>query len=117
MRDNAAPGEFALAWRAASIHFLSGHQTESALLAQQFPRGLFADSLRARNIRYMILTPTSTMELGLLSSALLASCMNFHLTQRYPGGVLLLEPTPSNLVTEDACAALTEFGRLYQPQS
>ena len=117
VRDNAAPGEFALAWRAASIHFLSGHQTESALLAQRFPRGLFADSLRARNIRYVILTPTSTMELGLLSSALLASCINFHLTRRYPGGVLLLEPTPSNLVTEDACAALTEFRRLYQPQS
>ena len=113
VRDNAAPGEFALAWRASSVYYLSGHKTESALLAQEFPLGHFADSLRVRNIR----TPTSTMELGLLSNALLASCMGFRLEHQYPGGVMLFSPTPSSATTDDACAALTEFKRLYPPQS
>ncbi len=117
VRDNAAPEEFALAWRAAAVHYLSGHKTESALIAEEFPRGQFADSLRVRNIRYVILTPTSTMELGLLSNALLASCINFRLEHQYPGGVLLFSPTPSAAAADDACAALTEFKRLYPPQS
>jgi len=116
VRDNAAPGEFALAWRASSVAFLSGHQTESELIAEQFPSGYLADSLRVRNIRYVILTPISNAELGPLSNALLASCMGFRLEHRYPGGVMLFSPTPSSSVTDDACAALTDFKRRFRPE-
>ncbi len=111
--EHAAPGEFAMAWRAAGVHFVSGHLTESGLVTSRIPRGALADSLRARNIGYVVLTPTANFELSEMSGALLASCTEFRLVQRFGAGTLVFAPGRSTGPTEDACQPLTDFKRRF----
>ena len=116
LRDSGATGDFALAVRAASVYFLSGYKTESALLAEHFPRGLFADSLSAHNIRYVILTPGSDIERTTLVETLFAACRQFEVTRRFPGGVLLLSLRSLTANSTDACTDLGEFRREFPNQ-
>lgn len=112
---HTAPNEYALGWRAPGIHFLSGRLAESALIVQEIPKGELAPALRERNIKFVLLSPGSGIELVQLSNALMRSCKDFRLERHFAAATLLLSPTPPSGPADDACVALTEFRNRYKP--
>ncbi len=103
--------DFVLAWRATTVHFISERLTESALVAEQVPLGEFGASLRARRIRFVVLTSMHLFERRQLADQLIASCMELRLVQTFDTGTILLETKPWTTPEESACAALTVYRR------
>lgn len=112
---HTTPNEYALAWRAPGIHYLTGRLTESALAVQAIPKGEMAAAMREQHIKFVLLTPGSGIELVQLSNALMRSCKDFKLERHFAAATLLFSPTPPSGPADDACLALTEFRNRYKP--
>ena len=108
---HAAPGEVILSWRTTAIYLLTGHVGESARLVERIPRGVLADSMRARGVRYALLTGMTEYERGRLAAALQESCRKLRVEAHFRPTALLLVPLVAGDTTPDACAAIVDFRR------
>ena len=109
VRRTSSANDVVLAWRPSSVHFLSTRRAESATLVGRVAAGELADTLRARGIRYALLTGINEFERGIYARALASSCTDFRVDGRFdPSALLLVTRAPGDR-SDDACAEIAEY--------
>lgn len=111
VRDHASANDAVLAVAAATVHFVSGHLTESATLVRRVPAAQLAPALRERGIRYVLVTSSRPFERGVVTRALSEACAAFRVEAHFPARTLLLSTFAPNDTTGNACADLADFRR------
>ena len=98
LRQHSDPADIVLSQYPASMNYLSGHRTESLGLAT-LPTQNARDTLRARNIRFVVVTVPWTAQ------TLLSSCTGLRLEADYSPFALVLS-TAELGDSADACSTL-----------
>lgn len=110
LRLHAAPADVVLTERPSSLSYLSGLRTENVSLLHGAPTGSAAATLRARNIRFVLL-----QRLDWPARTLLDSCRDFRVEASFLSEALLLSTTASGATAPDACASLRAFVQALPP--
>jgi hypothetical protein len=108
LKRHAAPGAIVLTREPASINFLSGHLTEPVGVLFSGPPATALDTLRARNIQFVLVTRPW------MARRLLDSCGSLQFEAEFPPDALVLS-VPTGTPASDACDQLRGMARLPPP--
>ena len=111
LRTHSNSDDVIVASKPASVYFLTGRRTLGARNAQPVPDSSLAKSLRARNIRFVLLTFYFEGEDGGVARGLLPDCRAVRVEANMLPDALVLSLPDGDTASPDACAPLEQFLR------
>ncbi|HKS05467.1 MAG TPA: hypothetical protein VJR92_04065 [Gemmatimonadaceae bacterium] len=116
IRTHSNPDDVVVASKPASVYFLTGRRTLSARNAQPIPDSSLVTSLRARNVRFVLVTFYFEGEDGGVARGLLPDCGAVRIEANLLPDALVLSLPDSAAASPNACAALGEFLKVMPAQ-
>jgi hypothetical protein len=116
IRTRSKPGDVVVASKPASVYFLTGRRTLGARNAQPIPDSSLINSLRARNVRFVLVTFYFEGEDGGVARGLLPDCRAVRVEANLLPDALVLSLPDSAPASPDACAPLEEFLKMMPAQ-
>ncbi len=113
---SAAGDVVAVHTKPASVFFMTERQTALVVPLLRIPPDAIADTLRARSIRFVLITrymPIYGIE-G-MARTLSAACHDFNIEANVPPAGFLISVTPAGDTSGNSCAALEAFAKLRSP--
>jgi hypothetical protein len=110
VRANALKGDIAVSSKAPSVYFLTSIRTEPSRTMRAYGLAV-VDTLRARRIRFVILSRFFRADDGMLAEALLPRCSELRVEFAELPETLIVSPLPPGESAPGTCDAFREYKR------